>query len=140
MRTSSEPARASACTCRAVPSTSAVFVLVMNCTTIGAWPPTRTAPMDTWAEIRRERLMRWGVYRLQLLGGMEGGCYHRYRPNRSVRRGSGSRAGTPKAQFRPETLRHKNGRRRMRLERTAGLLERGGSYPPTEGERRRLDA
>ena len=35
MRTSSEPARASAATCRAVPPTSAVSVLVIDCTTIG---------------------------------------------------------------------------------------------------------
>ena len=44
MRTSSEPARASAATCRAVASTSAVSVLVIDCTAIGAPPPTSTAP------------------------------------------------------------------------------------------------
>ena len=44
MRTSSEPARASAATCRAVASMSAVSVLVIDCTTIGAPPPTMTAP------------------------------------------------------------------------------------------------
>ena len=44
MRTNSEPARASAATCRAVASMSAVSVLVMDCTTIGAPPPTTTAP------------------------------------------------------------------------------------------------
>ncbi len=36
MRTSSEPAAASCCTWRAVDSTSAVSVLVIDCTTIGA--------------------------------------------------------------------------------------------------------
>ena len=44
MRTNSEPARASAATCRAVASTSAVSVLVIDCTAIGAPPPTMTAP------------------------------------------------------------------------------------------------
>ena len=47
MRTISEPARASAATCRAVPSTSAVSVLVIDCTTIGAPPPTMTPPTST---------------------------------------------------------------------------------------------
>src|SRR5262249_3322894 len=47
MRTISEPARASAATCRAVPSTSAVSVLVMDCTTTGASPPTMTPPTST---------------------------------------------------------------------------------------------
>src|SRR5476651_443600 len=47
MRTSSEPARASAATWRAVPSTSAVSVLVIDCTTTGAPPPTTTAPTRT---------------------------------------------------------------------------------------------
>ena len=44
MRTISEPARASAAICRAVASMSAVSVLVIDCTTIGAPPPTVTAP------------------------------------------------------------------------------------------------
>ena len=44
MRTSSEPARASASTCRAVDSASAVSVLVIDCTTIGASPPMVTLP------------------------------------------------------------------------------------------------
>src|SRR6516225_8180719 len=46
-RTSSEPARASAATCRAVCSTSAVSVLVIDWTTIGAPPPTMTPPTFT---------------------------------------------------------------------------------------------
>ena len=45
-RTISEPARASAATWRTVASTSAVSVLVIDCTTIGAPPPTVTPP--TW--------------------------------------------------------------------------------------------
>ncbi len=45
MRTSSEPARARAATCSTVAATSAVSVLVMDCTTIGAPPPTVTAPL-----------------------------------------------------------------------------------------------
>ena len=46
-RTSSDPASASSRTCRAVASTSAVSVLVIDCTTTGAPPPTVTAPMRT---------------------------------------------------------------------------------------------
>ncbi len=42
MRTSSEPACASALTWIAVPIASAVSVFVIDCTTIGASPPTRT--------------------------------------------------------------------------------------------------
>ncbi len=50
MRTSSEPASASARTCATVAPTSAVSVLVIDCTTIGApppmiTPPTRAAPV-----------------------------------------------------------------------------------------------
>src|ERR1700731_254171 len=57
IRTSSEPARASAATWAAVPSTSAVSVLVIDWTAIGAPPPARTAalpePMRTPTERRR---------------------------------------------------------------------------------------
>ena len=42
MRTSSEPARASDFTCCAVASASSVSVLVIDCTTMGCAPPTRT--------------------------------------------------------------------------------------------------
>src|SRR3954466_11871748 len=42
MRTISEPARASSLTWMAVPITSAVSVLVIDCTTTGASPPTHT--------------------------------------------------------------------------------------------------
>jgi hypothetical protein len=52
MRTSSEPARASASTCRAVPAASSVSVLVIDCTTTGAPPPMRTPPTATCREIR----------------------------------------------------------------------------------------
>src|SRR3984957_6754702 len=47
MRTSSEPARASAATWAIVPSISAVSVLVIDCTTIGAPPPTAILPTMT---------------------------------------------------------------------------------------------
>ena len=53
MRTISEPARWSAATCRAVPSTSAVSVLVIDCTTTGAPPPTVTWPTLTGTALRR---------------------------------------------------------------------------------------
>src|SRR5580692_10695855 len=54
IRTSSDPARANALTCATVPSMSAVSVLVMDCTTIGALPPMVTAPTCTPREILRE--------------------------------------------------------------------------------------
>ncbi len=44
MRTISEPASASAMHCAAVPAASVVSVLVIDCTTTGAPPPTCTAP------------------------------------------------------------------------------------------------
>src|SRR5579872_7303101 len=47
MRTISDPARESAATWAMVPSTSAVSVLVIDCTTIGAPPPTATWPTLT---------------------------------------------------------------------------------------------
>ena len=53
MRTISEPARASAATCATVESTSAVSVLVIDCTTTGAPPPTVTPPTSTATDWRR---------------------------------------------------------------------------------------
>src|SRR5690606_39835386 len=53
IRTSSEPARHSAAICFAVDATSAVPVLVIDCTTTGASPPTATPPMRTWRVDRR---------------------------------------------------------------------------------------
>src|SRR5712664_448313 len=53
MRTLPEPARDSAATCAIVPSTSAVSVLVIDCTTIGAPPPTATLPTMTWVVLCR---------------------------------------------------------------------------------------
>src|SRR5450755_1323574 len=47
IRTSSEPARAKAAICSTVPAISAVSVLVIDCTTIGAPPPTATLPTMT---------------------------------------------------------------------------------------------
>src|SRR5688572_12343967 len=55
IRTISEPASASSITWRTVASTSAVSVLVMDCTMIGAPPPSVTEPTGTarlqWREI-----------------------------------------------------------------------------------------
>src|ERR1700722_20983549 len=56
IRTSSDPARASAATCSTVPLTSAVSVLVIDCTTIGAPPPTAILPTMTWVVLCRA----WG--------------------------------------------------------------------------------
>src|SRR5450631_2807908 len=56
IRTSSEPARANAATCSTVPATSAVSVLVIDCTTIGAPPPTAILPTMTWVVLCRA----WG--------------------------------------------------------------------------------
>ena len=53
MRTISEPARASAATCPTVALTSAVSVLVIDCTTIGAPPPTCILPTWTGTDWRR---------------------------------------------------------------------------------------
>ena len=53
MRTISEPARLSAATCLTVPSMSAVSVLVIDCTTMGAPPPTFTLPTFTGTDWRR---------------------------------------------------------------------------------------
>src|SRR6185503_8044886 len=52
-RTSSDPARASEATCSTVENTSAVSVLVMDCTTTGAPEPTRTLPMVQTTVFRR---------------------------------------------------------------------------------------
>ena len=53
MRTSSEPASASALTCATVAATSAVSVLVIDCTTIGAPPPIWMPPTSTARARRR---------------------------------------------------------------------------------------
>ena len=66
MRTISEPARCSAATCATVPSMSAVSVLVIDCTTTGAPPPTITPPTSTPTEARRGR----GVDRYPVIAGL----------------------------------------------------------------------
>ena len=53
MRTSSDPARARAATWSTVAAMSAVSVLVMDCTTHGAPPPTWTLPTMTGTDWRR---------------------------------------------------------------------------------------
>ena len=57
-RTNSDPARASAAICCTVEGTSAVSVLVIDCTTTGASDPTTTAPIFT--ETARRRSI-WGI-------------------------------------------------------------------------------
>src|SRR5690606_721357 len=52
-RTISDPARQSSATCFVVAATSAVSVLVMDCTTTGAPPPTSTFPIRTRRVARR---------------------------------------------------------------------------------------
>jgi hypothetical protein len=52
-RTSSEPARHNSPTCFTVATTSAVSVLVIDCTATGASPPTSTWPIRTWRVARR---------------------------------------------------------------------------------------
>src|SRR5438046_364079 len=52
-RTISEPASASPRVCLSVAATSAVSVLVMDWTTMGAPPPTRTCPTFTPYVLRR---------------------------------------------------------------------------------------
>src|SRR5437763_17066302 len=52
-RTISAPARSSACTCSTVALTSLVTVLVIDCTVIGASPPTGTLPTYTLRQARR---------------------------------------------------------------------------------------
>ena len=60
-RTSCEPARASAATWNAVPSASAVSVLVIDCTTTGCAEPTGTPSMNAVGVWRR------GAYVMQTL-------------------------------------------------------------------------
>src|SRR5690349_20318501 len=52
-RTISEPARASSLIWMAVPITSAVSVLVIDCTTTGASPPIQTLRSPCWTSTRR---------------------------------------------------------------------------------------
>src|SRR5579883_988298 len=108
-RTSSDPALASDFTCCAVPSTSAVSVFVIDWTTIGAVPPTRTWPMDTGTDLRRwmgDILPAGGVFP----GIGDFTCYDRLTPLRSVRRESGHQPERRRRKLRPETLRQTNGR------------------------------
>src|SRR3977135_3130780 len=53
IRTSSEPARANAAICATVSAPSAVWLWVIDCTTIGAPPPTATLPTMTWVVLCR---------------------------------------------------------------------------------------
>src|SRR6266567_3933774 len=60
-RTSSEPALAREATCSTVEATSAVSVLVMDCTTTGASDPTRTVPIVQATDVRRWIEAMWKV-------------------------------------------------------------------------------
>src|SRR6201996_9756472 len=65
MRTISDPARDNAATWAMVPSISAVSVLVIDCTTIGAPPPTATWPTMTWVVLCRAfgpAMSSWGNF------------------------------------------------------------------------------
>ena len=123
---------------------SAVSVLVIDCTTMGAPPPTRTGPMRTCTEERRSMLMNvvksvgfLGILPLPGVGGTRAGCYDPRRPKQSVRRESGSRRNAEGAIPPGNAQAHE---RQTAVLTTAGLLESGGtlkcSGPPTEGERR----
>src|SRR5258707_8343699 len=73
---------------------------------MGAPPPTRTAPMDTCAEERRVMLMgnAWAALTgAAIIRKPESVCSERVRRRPERRR----------RKFRPETLRHRNGRRRQ---------------------------
>src|SRR6516165_5872762 len=72
MRTISEPARASAATWAAVACTSAVSVLVINWTMIGAEPPTITPPTFTATE--RCRAAGAAVFVITLLQAHHAEC------------------------------------------------------------------
>src|SRR6266516_848077 len=60
-RTSSEPARARDATCSTVEATSAVSVLVIDCTTTGASEPTRTLTMVQVTDLRRSIEAMWNL-------------------------------------------------------------------------------
>src|SRR5262245_16442378 len=98
-RTSSEPARASAATWATVASIAAVSVLVIDCTTMGAVPPTITPPILTGIERRRAELsMAQGYIRFLAAApgrGSAGSC-----PT------SGPSAGIDEVSLRRQRLRH----------------------------------
>src|SRR3954468_23505837 len=71
--TSSEPARARDATCSTVEATSAVSVLVMDCTTTGASDPTRTLPMVQLTDLRRT-IVAMGKFSLAESVGALGSC------------------------------------------------------------------
>src|SRR5438874_6376838 len=60
-RTSSDPARARDAICSTLEATSAVSVLVIDCTTTGASAPTRTLPMVQVTDLRRWIDAMWKV-------------------------------------------------------------------------------
>src|SRR2546428_12858618 len=68
-RTMSAPARSRACTCSTVALTSLVTVLVIDCTVIGASPPTGTLPTWIVRQVRR-RVAREGPTLIVNLAGL----------------------------------------------------------------------
>src|SRR5665647_3872624 len=84
MRTSSEPARASSATCFAVPAMSAVSVLVIDCTTIGAAPPTVTVPTTTAMFGRRATTSCKGAEDVIGISGSNSRCAWRARRQREM--------------------------------------------------------
>src|SRR4051812_2822891 len=91
-RTSSEPACARAITWLTVDATSAVSVFVIDCTTIGLFPPTFTPPTLTAADFRRGAAAIFTLPRLKNLilawmprsSAVDNGCMHTARMDRKL--------------------------------------------------------
>ncbi len=113
MRTSSEPAAASAATWATVAATSAVSVLVIDCTTIGAPPPMATLPTRA-VRVRWRALGRCsGLLMLRLISSgavarRSGACSAKDRP------ACRDKPGSPRARCRS---RCRTGRRREAIAR-----------------------
>src|SRR6185369_5238445 len=69
-RTTSEPARARSATCLTVDATSAVSVLVIDCTMTGASLPTRTLPIFAVYDCLRLMVdIGWNLLQFTTFGG-----------------------------------------------------------------------
>src|SRR5262249_25460427 len=104
---------------------SAVSVLVIDCTTTGASPPTVTAPMRTATLLRRPSDM--DMRRMTIPCACR--PFPLESPGRNMVLPESPRTRGAEGATRPETLRHPNGRNRRTLE--------SGPRGPTEGERNR---
>src|SRR5215468_9887821 len=140
MRTISEPAAASAATCRTVSSTSAVSVLVMDCTTTGAPPPTSTPPTSTATDRRRccgpASVMFGLLWRREVPDCAVAVNAPGSRPNARQSHGlSPSPVGSPRLAVRADAdeLDHR------RFRREAGGARRGGQRRGDVGRRRLPD-